>query len=188
MTKKWEIPKMWEGETVAILGAGPEMTEELAESARGHKTIACNQAVKFAPWADMFVALDPLHPFWANADGFTGLRICGVECDIDALYPGMMYETVEIGPGHTIEIRNNALAAIRIAALAGAAKIILLGFDPERYEEVHAHTGFFGLVQGLEQITVELRAKGIEIERVDSVKPMPEEPKQEQTRLRRRGL
>jgi hypothetical protein len=162
---------MWEGETVAILGAGPDMTRELADSARGYKSIAVNRAVKFAPDADMFVALDPHHPFWADAAGFKGLRVCGVECDIDALYPGMMYETVRIGPGHTIEIRNNALAAIRIAERAGAARILLLGFDPARYEEIHKETGFYGLIQGLKQIIEELRSKGIEVEQFDSEEP-----------------
>ena len=116
----------------------------------------------------MFVALDPHHPFWDSAKDFKGIKICGVECDYDAYYIGMMYEKVEITPGHVVEIRNNALAAIRIAYLAGAKKIILLGFDPERYEEIHAHTGFYGLKQGLEQITAELISKGIEIERIDS--------------------
>ena len=177
MTTKWQIPAdMWQGETVAILGAGPDMTEELAATAKGHKTIAVNRAVKFAPWADMFVALDPHHPFWEEADnlGFRGMRVIGVEHpDYDALYPGMMYERVQISDAETIEIRNNAMAAIRIAYLAGAKKIILLGFDPERYEETHAHTGFRGLKQGLEQITAELRAKGVVVERIDSEKQNP---------------
>lgn len=176
MTTPWSIPAdLWAGCTVAILGAGPDMTAELAETARGHKTVAVNRAVKFAPWADMFVALDPHHPFWEEADnlGFSGMRICGVECDLDALYPGMMYERVTMPGGGTIEIRNNALAALRIAARAGAAKIILLGFDPERYEEIHAHTGFRGLSQGLDQITAELRAAGIEVERIDSAEQRP---------------
>ena len=175
MTTPWTITPDWQGATVAVLGAGPDMTAELAETARGHKTIAVNRAVKFAPWADMFVALDPHHPFWEEADRlqFKGLRVCGVECDIDALYPGLMYETVTIAQGNTVQIRNNALAAIRIAERMGAAKIILLGFDPARYEEIHAHTGFYGLTQGLEQITAELRAKGIAVERVDSAKQFP---------------
>lgn len=176
MTTAWQIPPdMWAGETVAILGAGPDMTEELAATAKGCKTIAVNRAVKFAPWADMFVALDPHHPFWEEAEnvGFTGMRVCGVECDIDALYAGMFYERVTIAPGHVIEIRNNALAALRIASKTGAKKIILLGFDPERYEEVHAHTGFYGLKQGLDQIVAELRAAGIEIERRDSEQQFP---------------
>lgn len=183
MTTIWNPDGIWQGETVAILGAGPDMTAELAATAKGYKTIAVNRAVKFAPWADMFVALDPHHPFWEEADrlGFTGLRVCGVECDYNAMYAGMFYETVQMGEGHTLQIRNNALAALRIAALAGAKKIILLGFDPVRYEEVHAHTGFSGLVQGLAQITAELRANGIEVEQIDSKDQKPG------TRAPRRG-
>ncbi len=183
MTTPWTPYGLFAGETVAILGAGPDMTAELAETARGHKTIAVNRAIKFAPWADMFVALDPHHPFWEEADklGFSGIRVCGVECDLDAMYAGMFYEAVRMGEGHTLEIRNNALAAIRIAAEAGAKKIILLGFDPERYEEVHSHTGFSGLVQGLAQITAELQAMGIEVERIDSAEQKPG------TRAPRRG-
>ena len=156
---------------MAILGAGPDMTKELAETAKGYKTVAVNRAVKFAPWADMFVALDPHHPFWEEADklGFKGMRILGIDHpEYDALYPGLMYERVQMPDGANIEIRNNALAALRIAFLSGAKKIILLGFDPERYEEIHSHTGFRGLSQGLEQMTAEIRAAGVEVERIDS--------------------
>lgn len=177
MTKAWDLGKIWEGETVAILGAGPDMTKDLAERAREYKTIAVNQAVKFAPNADMFVALDPHHPFWEAAKKFKGYKVCGVQCDYDAYYFGMLYETVRITPHLVIDIRNNALAAIRIAANLGAKKIILLGFDPERYEEVHAHTGFYGLKQGLIQIANELTAKGIEVERIDSTKQFPGKPR-----------
>lgn len=183
MTTQWTITREWEGETVAVLGAGPDMTAELAEAARGHKTIAVNRAIKFAPWADMFVALDPHHPFWEEADrlGFAGIRVCGIECDEDARYAGLLYETVQMPAGETLQIRNNALAAIRIAARMGAAKILLIGFDPTRYEEVHAHTGFRGLVQGLEQITAELQAQGVEVVRMDSPEQFPG------TRAKRRG-
>lgn len=177
MTKPWQIsPDLWAGETVAILGAGPDMTEELAATAKDHITIACNRAIQFAPWATMFVALDPHHPFWEEADrlGFKGVRVLGVEHDeYNALYPGMMYERVQMPDGATIEIRNNALAAIRIAFKAGAKKIILLGFDPERYEETHAHTGFRGLKEGLQQIIAEMQAAGVEVERIDSKEQKP---------------
>lgn len=173
MTTPWQITPIWAGETVAILGAGPDMTAELAATAKGYKTIAVNRAVKFAPWADMFVALDPLHPFWEGRESFEGIKICGVECDYDARYVGMLYETVQIAEGHTIEIRNNALAAIRLAERCGAKKILLLGFDAERYQEVHGHTGFYGLAEGLVQIIAELKAKGIEVEQVDSAQQFP---------------
>ena len=172
MSTKWQIPEdLFAGQTVVILGAGPDMTEDLAAKAKGYKTIAVNRAVKFAPWADMFVALDPHHPFWEEADklGFKGMRVIGVDHDdYDALYPGMMYEQVQMSDGYLLEIRNNALAAIRIAFKGGAKKIILLGFDPDRYEEIHAHTGFRGLKQGLDQIIAEIRAAGVEVERMDS--------------------
>lgn len=178
MTTKWTITREWEGETVAVLGAGPDMTAELAETARGHKTIAVNRAVKFAPWADMFVALDPHHPFWEGRENFEGIKVCGVECDYDARYAGMLYENVRLREGRMVQIRNNAMAAIRIAERMGAAKILLLGFDPERYEEVHAHTGFRGLVEGLEQIAAELRAKGVEVVRTDSPVQFPGKPRE----------
>lgn len=171
MTTPWSPDGIWKGETVAILGAGPDMTEELAETARGFKTIAVNRAVKFAPWASMFVALDPRHPFWKDMGDFEGIKVCGVECDYDAMYAGMWYERVLMPDGATLDIRNNLLAAIRIAERAGAAKMVLLGVDPERYEETHSHTGFRGLVQGLDQIIAELRGKGIEVERIDSEGP-----------------
>lgn len=172
MTQRIDLTGIWKGETVAILGAGPDMTEELAKKSYQYKTIAVNRAIKFAPNADMFVALDPHHPFWDDAKYFKGIKICGIECDYDAYYVGMLYEKVIIGDSF-IEIRNNALASIRIAEIAGAKKIILLGFDPERYAEIHAHTGFRGLKEGLEQITSELRSKGIEVERIDSPNQKP---------------
>jgi hypothetical protein len=179
MTTPWTIPvDLWAGETVAVLCAGPALTPDFADSVRHHPRIAVRRAFQFAPDADMLVSLDgPTgsadDAFWPDARAFAGLRVCGVECDVDALYAGMFYETVTLAEGHVIQIRNNGLAAIRIAARAGAAKILLLGFDPERYEEVHAHTGFHGLVQGLAQITAELRAAGIEVERIDSAEQHP---------------
>lgn len=177
MTEKVDITGIWQGETVAILGAGPDMTKELAENARQYKTIAVNRAIKFAPNADMFVALDPLHPFWEAAEEFKGIKICGVECDYDAYYLGMFYETVKMSPTNTIQIRNNALAAMRIAVIAGAKKLILLGFDPERYEEIHyKKVGFYGFIKGLEQVINDIRSKGIEIERIDSAVQFPGKP------------
>jgi hypothetical protein len=159
MTRAWNIPIMWEGATVAILAAGPEMNQELADSLRAHKTIAVNRAVRFAPWADLFIALDPGH-HEGMAD-FKGMRVCGAECDADAFYGGMMYENVNLGPHEVIQIRNNLLAAVRIAERAGAARVILAGVDTERYEQIH---NFRGLTAGLSAMIHELRSKGVVVE------------------------
>ena len=160
MTTNWIIPNdLWLGKTVAIICNGPGMTQALADNVRGHKTIAVHRAVRFALWADMYVALDPEHHAGLE---FNGMRVVGVESEeVDALYAGMFYETVTLAEGHVIQIRNNLLAAIRIAAAAGAAKIILVGVDTAAYERTHE---FAGLTAGLAALTVELRDRGIVVE------------------------
>jgi len=138
------------------------MDQELADSVRHLPCIAVNRAVVMAPWADMLVSIDANWPTEAN--DFAGLRIIGFEGDIDALYAGLPYEVVTLAPGNVVHIRSNALAAVRIAAMAGAAKILLLGFDTERYEAIH---NFQGLTVGLAALIAELGAQGIEVERVN---------------------
>ena len=164
MTTKWEIVPIWQGQTAAILGNGPAMTKELADSLRMHKRIVVNQAVMYALDADLFVALDPHHPFWDRAKDFTGMRVCGVECKHDAFYAGMWYETVTLKSGAAAEIRNNFLAAIRIAVRMGVSKIILAGLDADLYDQLHAHTGFEGFAEGLVKVLAEVQAQGVEIE------------------------
>ena len=55
-------------------------------------------------------------------------------------------------------LRNNALAAIRIAAQAGASEILLYGMDPAEYEALHDFRGF---AEGLLALIGELQARGI---------------------------
>lgn len=180
MTKAWSIPPdLFTGETVAVICNSPGV-EGLLGSVSQYKRIAVRRAFELVPDADMLVALDGPSgsaddSFWRDAKDFKGLKVIGIpDTDIPrALYPGLMYERVEIGPAHTIEIRNNGLAGIRLAAQGGAAKILLVGFDADRYDEAHADTGFWGLAEGLEQITTELRGRGIEVERVESGDPKP---------------
>lgn len=174
MTKAWQIPPdLWAGETVAVIVNGPSLTQEMIDDVKHYKRIAVRRAFERVPSADMLVALDgPTgsmdDAFWEDARDFKGIKVCGLKCDVDALYPGLMYERVEISPTHTIEIRNNGLAGIRLAAQGGAAKILLAGFDAERYDAEHAHTGFWGMKEGLAQIIAELRGRGVEVEHVTS--------------------
>lgn len=181
MTTTWEVPKdMWKGETVAVIAGGPSMTQALADSVKQYKRIVVRRAFRFAPDADMLVALDGSSgtlddPFWDDARSFAGMKVTGTESeDLDANYLPMPHETVQLREGHVVQIRNNGLAAIRIAAQTGASKIILLGFDTENYEQVHANTGFVGLTKGLEALITELREQHIEVVRMgDGVNPDP---------------
>lgn len=111
MTTQWKIKPEWHGQTVAVLGSAETMTVAIAEQLRQHRTIAVNHTVKLAPWADMLVALD--HPWPQAFQDFEQLRVCGCPDDkLDALYPGWLEETVELGPGTRVQIRNSGLAAM----------------------------------------------------------------------------
>lgn len=159
MTTPFTVPCMWPGETVAILGNGPDLAAQLAAAGRPTRSIAVNRAVAVAPWADMLVSIDANWP--PEGEDFAGMRVVGIESAVDAQYVHLPHEVVTLGPGHVVELRSNALSAMRIAAAAGAGKLVLFGFDPERYEEIHS---FPGLAIGLAALIAELRARGVEVE------------------------
>lgn len=174
MTTPWKPNAEWQGATVAVFGSGPSLTPEAVEALRANFCIAVNHSCLMAPWADMLVALDGNWP--QERREFEGMRVTGVaDPDLDAFYIGSMYERVRVAPGHEIEIRNSGLAAIRIAAGMGASRIILAGFDPERRghlfggEAWQAESGepYPGLTAGLAQITAELAARGVVVERYE---------------------
>jgi hypothetical protein len=173
MTTRWEVPAdLFAGKTVAVLAPGPSLTRELADSVKNMPRIVVRRAFRLAPDADMLVAIDGEtgsldDAFWRDAGEFAGLKVTGTESGaLDALFLPMRHEVVRLGEGHTVHFRNNGLAAIRIAAQAGARRVMLLGFDTERYEEAHAATGFVGLTAGLAALVAELAGQGIVVERV----------------------
>lgn len=175
MTTPWQITPEWAGETVAVIGCGPSLTPEVAESMKELRTIVVNHAHRLAPWADILLALDGNWP--AEWRDFAGRRVTGIDDpDLDALYIGPRWETVTLAPGHVVEIRNSGLTAIRLAAALGARRILLAGFEPEedrRFYDDEVDTGdrpmagdpYLGVPQGLAQITAQLAAQGVSVER-----------------------
>ena len=170
MTTPWTITPEWQGQTVAVFASGPSMSQELADQLRAtcDRTIAVNGTHVLAPWADMAVSLEPYwHPEY---NGFAGMRVIGVDVpEIDALYIGPRWETVHLGPGNIIEIRNSGVTAVRVAALMGAARIVLAGFDyPYRtghFYDDEVDTGQYpGLLQAMDALVAELRASGVVVD------------------------
>lgn len=159
MTTPLIIPT-WSGETVAVLGNAPSLDVELETLPRPIHAIAANRAVASAPWADMMVSIDANWP--PAADDYPGIRIIGFEGYIDACFAPIPHEIVVLTPNHTIQIRSNLLAAIRIAAQTGAAKILLLGIDIERYQSLHDAPG---VAEGLAALIAEMAARGVVVER-----------------------
>jgi hypothetical protein len=179
MTYPLVITPIWQGRTVAILASGHSLTQDLADSVKHLPRIAVRRAFRLARDADFILALDgpPNYGFWDESEGCPGTRVCGVECDLADAYLHLPHETVELEAGHVVEIRNNGLAAIRLAALLGAERILLLGFDPPPfrhfYKDVDADWDRYpGLAVGLTALVTELQARGIVIEYCTSV-PAP---------------
>jgi hypothetical protein len=180
MTTPWTITAQWPGQTVAVLASGPSLTPALAQRLRlrVHRTIAVNHAHRLAPWADMLLALDGGWP--DEYRHFAGLRVTGVaDAELDALYIGPRWERVTLSPSHTVEIRNSGLTAVRVAALMGARRILLAGFD---HASTTAHfyddgdgLGYPHLREALAALTAELHAQGVAVEVVadDVGNPMP---------------
>src|SRR3972149_4818534 len=64
---------------------------------------------------------------------------------------------------------SEGFAGIRVAAMCGAAKIVLIGFDPEPFAHFYGAADsdwdkYPGLTKGLAALCAELRAKGVEVE------------------------
>lgn len=181
MTQPWKNEPLWTGETVAVLACGQSMSQEVADTLRVHRTIAVNEAARVAPWADMLVALDDVS--WTpELRGFQGLRLTGIEnADLDAFYIGHRFERVRLGASTEVEIRNSGLAAIRIAAEMGASRILLAGFDPDRtghFYDDEVDTGeYIGVAIGIKQITAELAARGVVVEKFELPAPKPKAKK-----------
>ncbi len=157
MNQPYQAPD-WSGLTVVIVGNAPDMTAEQAIG-RADKTIAVHNGLQYAPNADLYVALDPSHHVGLD---FAGLRVVGSETDDDgAMCVGHAGDNVRMSDFETLNIRNNLLAAMRIAAASGASRIVLVGVDTAAYEAKH---NFRGLSEGLIAIVAELESRGIAVE------------------------
>lgn len=135
----YRVPRMWPGETVAVLATGPSMSQVVADKVRGLRCVAVNDAFRLAPWADMLYAAD--RRWWeANPDAldFNGIRLCaqpgvrGVEYMQHGGTQGFDPDPSRIRTGG-----NSGYQAVHVAIHAGAARVLLLGFD------MHG-THFFG--------------------------------------------
>ncbi len=180
MTTPWNITREWEGKTVAVFGSGPSLTQAVVERLESEvdHAIVVNYAYRMVPLADMLVAIDSLHKeFWEEVKDVPMRKVTALICDVDALYCGHRWEEVQLAPGHRIHVLNSGLLAFRLAYVMGAAKIVLVGFSPDKFEHFAGHPPveyheesitepYPGVKAALESMIAEMRGKGIEIERI----------------------
>jgi uncharacterized Rossmann fold enzyme len=124
---------MWRGETVAIFGTGPSLTQQQVDSVEHLPTIAINDAYRLAPWADMLYAADikwwEMNP---EAHKFPGMK---VSCSYTMIWPEILClrQTGTTGfepkPDSVRTGGNSGYQAIHVAIHAKARKVLLFGFD-----------------------------------------------------------
>jgi hypothetical protein len=118
--------------TFVVLGSGPSMSQELADYVRGKcHAVAVSDCYRLAPWADALVSNDRV--WWAThpqALDFAGRKFCG------GVFKGTAKLPAEIGfPSDC----NSGLQGMRVAAMLGATRILLLGFDMKGSHYFGAH-------------------------------------------------
>lgn len=147
-----EVVRVWEGETVAIIGGGPSLTQEDVDRCKAFKTIAINNAYLLAPWADVLYFADPRWWGWhkdrPEFKAFRGLKVtieptCSeVPDDIYALknwdYIGGFRDGLCLEPTGLTTGRNSGYQGLNLAVLAGAKRILLLAFDM-RFKDGDSH-------------------------------------------------
>jgi hypothetical protein len=140
------------GRTVAVLASGPGLTESVVQRlfAADVPAIVVNTSYRRAPWAQVLYAADPdwwLHREHRSAWEFAGLRVTISTSPAPAglRVPGLrvMRNAGVVGWSEALDelhtLGNSGAQAIQLAIKAGAAKVLLAGFDFSRAEATHWH-------------------------------------------------
>lgn len=143
----WIVPKLWEGQTAAILATGPSLQSSDVQAVRERtRTVAVNDAYRLAPWADVLYGCDLRwwHFHWRHVYQLQSLKVMLAHKDL----PPAGVLTLENGgregfdsrPTHIRTGQNSGFQAMHLAAHLGAKNILLLGFDMHERRGSH----FFG--------------------------------------------
>lgn len=139
--ERWRVPRMWAGQTCAILGGGPSLTGEQVDAVRGSgwRTIAINDTYRLAPWADIHYFCDLRFWGWHHDKpefrSFPGLRVTLENREVCERHPQI--KSVDNGgrlglsldPGVIRNGANSGYQCINLAVQLGVKRIVLLGID-----------------------------------------------------------
>lgn len=141
----WDVPPMWQGQTVAVMASGSSMSQAAADCVQHLPRVTVNSTFRLARDADVIYAGDA--KWWnANADA---LACPGIKAAIE-IRPGIVPADL---PADVVVLRNtgrdgydaaggmrtldnSGAVALQIAVHARAARVLLLGFD---YRGEHWH-------------------------------------------------
>lgn len=115
----------WHGQTVVCIASGPSLTPIDCSRVKimGYKTIVTNTTFRLCPWADVLVGHDAR--WWREYGnevryGFSGRKLTG---------QGAAREYGAELVDWATKYQNSGALAVSIAIAAGAARVLLLGYD-----------------------------------------------------------
>ncbi len=130
---EWE--GRWLGRTVVCIASGPSLTEQDAERVRvsGHPTIVTNTTFRLCPWADALMAFDcrwwQVHSREVR-ETFPGRTL--TFCPKGAAARWGVQTTLHKEKAWFDSYGNSGTAAISLAIVAGASKVVMLGYDCQK--------------------------------------------------------
>lgn len=172
----WRVPAMWTGRTVAVLASGPSMTPHVAAAVRSVPTIVINDTFRLAPWAALLYAAD--EAWWhANPDAlaFAGLKVSVASVPGVEQLRNSGTQGFDDDPGCLRTGSNSGYQAVHLAAHAGAARILLCGFDLSAKKGAHwfgthgsglvntAPETYARFIRRFEELQPLLAARGVEV-------------------------
>lgn len=175
------VPCIWSGATCAILASGPSLTREDVDLVRGRMpVIAVKDAIKLAPWADVFYgAGGDTRGWWkhnaALVAGFAGLKFTldPKQAEYATVLENTGFSGLELHPTGLRTGKNSGFQALNLAVHLGATRILLLGYDmqPERgrdhfcgnHPHAHAPIPFADFREVFASIVAPLKAAGVEV-------------------------
>ena len=155
----WCVEPEWKGETVAILGGGPSLTQDQLVACRGRcRVIAINNAYWLAPWADILYFCDEVWWIWHHGGVelrqkgaiATPVRHAGYQQyrEFEGIKAALANARTHVNepavrvlqnygdcpglcplPDGVYTGRNSGYQAVQLAVHLGAARLLLLGFD-----------------------------------------------------------
>lgn len=175
------VKRIWNGETVFVIGGGPSLKTADWNKLAGKKTIAINKSFITYPNADVLYWTDSRFYSWytEKVNEFKGLKYTirhsnNYTGDINLLTRGRRYG-LETRTDTLAHGNNSGYAAINLAYHLGAKKIVLLGYDMGIVKgESHYHDGYpikatshdiyeKQFIPGFQQLADELKQNKVEV-------------------------
>lgn len=134
---RWSVPQLFPQETLFLVAGGPSLMRQDLSVLKGRRVIAINNSYRLLPSADVLWFTD--HQWWRwhhqshEFCKFRGLKVTIAQ----QLADDPTIKVLHLGPEKGLSLNpevichgsNSGYAALNLAVLLGASRVVLLGYD-----------------------------------------------------------